>query len=75
MKIAVKSWKMEIEDKVKKLGGTYAVMAGKEEIASSSFNIGYGATVITLPAQLMEEAEALDEKIRQAITDHFEAGE
>ena len=74
MEITVSSWKIVTkEDKSKTIGGTYQVKAGNMVVSETQFNDGYNATNINIPAELMVEAEKLDEKIRTAIVKNFTA--
>ena len=72
LKIIVKEWKIGIkDDKSKTIGGVYAVMCGKTEIATSNFNLGYDCAKIAIPAEFMARIEAIDEEVRQTITNNF----
>jgi hypothetical protein len=72
LRIDTASWKIVTkEDKAKTIGGTYKITCGPNEVASSSFNDGYGSTDIPIPAKLMAKAEELDEEIREAVIKHF----
>ena len=72
MDIVVSSWKMLIGDnKQKTIGGKYQVKMGGNVISESTFNDGYNSTDITIPAEILVEAEALDKKIKEAIIKNF----
>ncbi len=72
VKIVVTKWKIvEKDDKTKTIGGTYAVMCGKTKVSETQFNEGYNSTNITIPAALMVEVEALDQKIKEQIVENF----
>ena len=70
--ILVKEWKIKVkEDKSKTIAGKYAVICGPNEVAESTFNDGYGSTDIQIPANLLADAEVLDQKVKQAIMENF----
>ena len=72
MEIYIKEWKMTTGDKKQKtIGGTYQVRMGNQVVSESSFNDGYNTTEIGIPAEVLVEAEKLDEKIREAIIKNF----
>jgi hypothetical protein len=72
VKIVVTKWKIvEKDDKTKTIGGTYEVRCGTNKVSESNFNDGYNSTNITIPAQLMVEVEALDQKIKEQIVTNF----
>ena len=74
LKIVTESWKLTTDDKQQKIiSGTYAVKCGKETVATKSFNDGYGAIDITIPASIVAKAEELDAEIREAIVKSFES--
>lgn len=72
LRIETKSWKLTTKDKQKNIAGTYQVKCGKETIAEKSFNDGYNAINITIPASIIAKAEEIDKEIRQAIIESFE---
>ena len=70
--IVTKDWKVITKsDKTKTIAGNYDVKVGGAVLATTAFNEGYGCTDISIPAELMVEAELLDAKIRQAIINNF----
>jgi Leu/Phe-tRNA-protein transferase len=72
MEIFVKEWKMRLNDqKQKTIGGTYQVKLGNAVVSESDFNGGYNSTDITIPAEILVEAENLDAKIKEAIIKNF----
>jgi hypothetical protein len=72
MEIVVKEWKMLIDDKKQKtIGGKYQVKMGNAVVAESEFNNGYNSTDISIPSEILVEAEKLDGKIREAIIKNF----
>lgn len=73
LRIETKSWKLTTAEKgsQKIIAGTYAVKCGKETVAEKSFNDGYGALDITIPAAIIAKAEEIDKEIRQCIVDSF----
>jgi len=76
MEIVVKKWYVEEDEKtkVKTVAGVYEVRSGKEVIASQTFNgSSYGSADIPLPPEIMVKVNAIDEEIRQAIVDNFNA--
>jgi hypothetical protein len=72
MNLKLKTWKvMEDGKKNKTIVGSYSIMQGNQEIAKQEFNEGYSCVDIAIPAELLVEVQALDEKIQKAITDNF----
>lgn len=67
VQIFVKEWKYKEVEDVRKIVGTYALKAGKTELADQQFNDGYGATTIIFPTELMVEVENLTKRIESAI--------
>lgn len=75
LEILIKEWRIKTkEDKSRTVAGTYAVMCNANEVATSTFNDGYNSTDIQISAELLVEAESLDEKIKNAITKNFMGG-
>ena len=73
LRIETESWKLTTNDEDQKIiAGTYVVKCGKEVVATKSFNDGYGAMKITIPASILAKAEEIDEEIRQSIVKSFE---
>ena len=74
LRIVTDSWKLTTkkESGQKIIAGTYEVKCGKETVASKSFNDGYGAMDIIIPASIVAKVEEIDEEIRQAIVKSFE---
>ena len=73
LRIETKSWKLDTkDDKSKTISGSYVVMSGKETVASKSFNDGYGAIDITIPASILAKVEEIDSEIRECIVKNFE---
>lgn len=71
--IGVKSWSVKHEEKGSvKICGSYAVKAGSTEVASGSFNEGYGNQTIEFPADLLASALKVDEQVTNAIRGYFE---
>ena len=72
MEICVSEWKMRIGDnKQKTIGGKYQIKMGSNVVSESEFNDGYNSTEIAIPAEILVEAEKLDEKIRESIIKNF----
>lgn len=71
MRIELKKWAIEEKDGVKRISGTYAVMLGKEEIATKDFNGKYDSTTFPFSAQLVADVEALTEKIKNEVIEHY----
>jgi hypothetical protein len=72
MEICVSQWKMRIGDnKQKTIGGSYQVKMGGNVVSESQFNDGYNTTEISIPAEILVEAEKLDTKIKEAIIKNF----
>ena len=72
MEIHVSTWKVLTGDKKQRtIGGIYQVKLAGKVVSESTFNDGYNTTDITIPAELMVEAEALDVKIKEAIVKNF----
>ena len=72
MEICVSEWKMKIGDKKQKtISGKYQVKVGSNVVSESAFNDGYNSTDITIPAEILVEAEKLDAKIRESIIKNF----
>lgn len=65
--IDLKSWKVVTDDGQRKIAGEFVVKAGAMEVASKSFNEGYGYAKIVFPTELQLEAEKLTEKIAAVI--------
>ncbi len=73
LRIETESWKLKTNDEGQKIiSGSYAVKLGKEVVATKTFNDGYGAMNVTIPASIVAKAEALDIEIREAIVKSFE---
>jgi hypothetical protein len=74
LEIQTKSWKLILPDNAKQkvIAGTYVVKCGKEIVAKESFNDGYGALDIAIPASIVAKAEELDKEICKTIVDYFE---
>ena len=71
-KIVIKNWSVRMkEDKSKTISGEYSVLCGAIEMATSKFNEEYGSVDIKIPAEILSEVEAIDEKIRTAIVNNF----
>jgi hypothetical protein len=72
MEIFVSQWKMILNEKKQKtIGGKYQVRMGNTVVSESEFNEGYNSTDITIPAEILLEAEELDAKIKDAIIKNF----
>lgn len=72
VKITLKNWEIVRNDKKQTIiKGRYTIINGPIEIAVQSFNEGYGSIELPLPPALMAEAEALTEKIAEAITEYY----
>ena len=72
MEICVSKWSVLVNDrKQKTIGGKYQVKMNGNVISESEFNEGYNSTEITIPAEILVEAESLDSKIREAIIKNF----
>ena len=72
MNIYVSEWKLVVTEKNHKtIGGKYQVKMGKAVVSESKFNDGYNSTDINVPPELLVEAEKLDCKIKEAITQNF----
>jgi len=72
MEIYVSEWKMAIgEKKQKTIGGKYQVKMGNQVVSESEFNGGYNTTDISIPSEILVEAEKLDVKIKEAIIKNF----
>jgi hypothetical protein len=72
MEICVSEWSVLIDDKKQKtIGGKYQVRMNGNVISESQFNSGYGSTDIGIPAEILVEAEKLDEKVKDAIIKNF----
>jgi hypothetical protein len=69
--INVTDWGIVEKNKQKTIGGSYEVKAGAVVVSKTDFNKGYSGTEIQIPASIMIEVEAIDDKVRQAIIDNF----
>jgi len=72
MDIYVSSWKIKVgENKQKTIAGKYQIKMGGHVVSESEFNDGYNSTDITIPSEILAEAEKLDSKIKEAIVKNF----
>ena len=72
MEIFVSKWAMILNEKKQKtIGGKYQVKMGNAVVSESEFNEGYNSTDITIPADILVEAEKLDARIKEAIIKNF----
>lgn len=70
--IIIKEWSVRTkEDKSKTISGVYSVLCGANELATSKFNSDYDSVDIKIPAGILSEIEAIDEKVRTAIIKNF----
>ena len=72
MEIFVSKWGVVLNDKKQKtIGGKYQVKMGNTIVSESEFNEGYNSTDISIPAEILVEAEKLDAKIKEVIIKNF----
>ena len=72
--IALKDWKYEEENGVRKVVGNYSMRCGATEIGIQSFNSSYNSVKIPFSTTLMLKAEELTELIAAEITKNFTGG-
>lgn len=73
IKIVMKDWRYKEDDETKegKICGQYVVRAGATDIATQSFNDGYGATAVPFSAELKVAVSQLTKSIVAEIQKHF----
>ena len=69
--LVIKKWAVEDRKGVPTITGTYSVMLGDKEIASSLFNGEFGGTPITFERELQDLAKDLANKISESIQASF----
>jgi len=71
LRIVMQNWKMVKGKTGKVIAGTFSVKNGDKEVASKEFNDGYDAISVPIPAEVLAEAEKIDEKVRKAVEVSF----
>jgi len=70
--ITVKSWSIKHEaEGAMKICGTYVVKSGNVDVASGSFNDGYGCQTIAFSSDIVAAAATVDGLISNGIKDYF----
>ena len=71
LRIVMQNWKMVEGETGKVIAGTFSVKNGDKKVASKEFNDGYDAISVPIPAEVLAEAEKIDEKVRKAVEVSF----